>query len=203
MFTRMVRMLLFICAAALAGAALAQPEPSLNQVYEAAQAGRIAQAQDMMKQVLRDHPQSAKAHYVEAELLARQKLFAQAGQELATAESLAPGLPFARPSAVRALQEQLSAQTASSSATRPFGSPATNAAATSSFPWRWALVLAGIAAVLFAVMRPRRSVPNAMASGGSAQPVTPAAAGFGQPGYGQPGYGQPGVGPARPDGAAI
>ncbi len=78
MLIRIVRILFFICAAALVGAAMAQPDPTLNQVYEAAQAGRIAQAQDMMKQVLRDHPQSAKAHYVEAELLARQKLFAQA-----------------------------------------------------------------------------------------------------------------------------
>ena len=197
MFVRIFRIFFFICAAALFSAAMAQADPTLNQVYEAAQAGRIAQAQDMMKQVLRDHPRSGKAHYVEAELLARQRLFAQARQELATAESLAPGLPFAKPSAVRALREELAAPAAP--ATRPSGFPAANlasAAPASSFPWGMALGLGGIAAILFVIMRQRRSAASAMAPAAYSQGQAVQPGGVYAPGYGQPGYGQaaPGMG---------
>lgn len=165
MLIRLIKTLIFVWAAAAFGLAMAQPDPTLNQVYEAAQAGRIGQAQEMMKQVLRDHPKSRKAHYVEAELLARQKLFVQARQELATAETLAPGLPFARPSAVNALRSELSAATPAArdlgvrtADVAPVSSPA------SSFPWGWALGLGGIAAVLFLIMRQRRPAASAMSA---------------------------------------
>jgi Flp pilus assembly protein TadD len=51
----------------------------------------------MMQQVLVAHPNSAKAHFVQAELSARQGNLARAQEELTTAEKLAPGLPFAKP----------------------------------------------------------------------------------------------------------
>ena len=35
---------------------------SIHDVYQAAEAGNMAKAQAMMEQVLRDHPDSAKAH---------------------------------------------------------------------------------------------------------------------------------------------
>lgn len=79
-------------------------EPTLNQVYQAANAGNMSEAQSMMDQVLKAHPTSAKAHYVEAELLVRQGNLASAKNELATAERLAPGLPFAKPEAVSELK---------------------------------------------------------------------------------------------------
>jgi hypothetical protein len=78
--------------------------PTIHQVYQAAEAGKFIEAQAMMDKVLRDHPKSGKAHYVQAELLAKQGKFAQAGTELATAERLAPGLPFAKPEAVQQLR---------------------------------------------------------------------------------------------------
>lgn len=203
MFVRVIKIFVFIWAAAVFGLAMAQPEPTLNQVYEAAQAGRIGQAQDMMKQVLKDHPKSGKAHYVEAELLARQKLFAQARQELATAETLAPGLPFAKPSAVHALRSELSAPTPAAPAMREFGFRTPDAAPVSSpvssFPWGLALGLGGIAAALFVIMRQRRSAVNAMPSASypPGQVVQPGAVpGAPNAPYGQPGYGQatPGMG---------
>lgn len=86
-----------------APAAWAQ-DPTIHQVYQAAEAGKFIEAQAMMDKVLRDHPKSGKAHYVQAELLAKQGKFAQAGTELATAERLAPGLPFAKPEAVQQLR---------------------------------------------------------------------------------------------------
>lgn len=95
-----------------AGQAMAQADPTLDQVYQAARAGHVDQAQQMMAPVLRDHPASGKAHYVEAELLARQGQLAKAREELDIAERLAPGLPFARAPSVQALQQQIEGPTA-------------------------------------------------------------------------------------------
>lgn len=102
-----LRACLFLASLLVAGAASAQADASIDQVYQAARAGHLDQAQQMMAPVLRDHPQSAKAHYVEAELLARQGRRAPARAELATAERLAPGLPFAHADAVQALRREL------------------------------------------------------------------------------------------------
>ncbi len=79
-------------------------EPTLNQVYEAVHAGRLNQAHGMMTEVLRDHPDSAKAHYVEAEILAKEGRYGEAQGELNRAEQLAPGLPFAAPASVQELR---------------------------------------------------------------------------------------------------
>jgi len=97
--------LLAFCALTCATPLLAAGDPSIAQVYEAARTGHLDQAQQMMNQVLQDHPQSAKAHYVAAEIFARAGNSPRARQELDTAQTLAPGLPFASPGAVQALQE--------------------------------------------------------------------------------------------------
>ena len=78
-------------------------EPTIDQVYHAAEAGNFREAQRMMDEVLRDHPSSARAHYVESELLARQGRLSEAAAELRTAERLEPALPFAKPQAVQEL----------------------------------------------------------------------------------------------------
>src|SRR5579864_2012537 len=67
-------------------------DPTMNQVYEAAAAGHLDQAQQMITQVLADHPNSAKAHFVQAELYAKEGKNALARSELGTAERLNPGL---------------------------------------------------------------------------------------------------------------
>jgi uncharacterized protein len=82
-------------------------DPSPAQVYQAARSGNLAAAQQMIAQVLRDHPQSGQAHYVAAEIDARAGNFGLARQELQTAQSLEPGLPFANPRSVQELQAQL------------------------------------------------------------------------------------------------
>lgn len=83
---------------------------SLKDVYQAAEAGNMDKAQAMMEQVLRDHPNSAKAHYVEAQLLAKQGKLTEAAAELRTAERLKPGLPDEKPQAVQALKVAISGQ---------------------------------------------------------------------------------------------
>lgn len=102
-------------AAALAtsvGMAFAQTEPSLKQIYDTAQSGKVAEAQVMVQQVLTLHPKSAKAHFVQAELFARQGNAPRAREALAEADKLAPGLPFASAASVSALREQLAVKTA-------------------------------------------------------------------------------------------
>ncbi len=149
-----------------AGLAMAQSEPTLNQVYEAAQAGRLDQAQTMVQQVLVAHPNSAKAYFVQAELSARQGRMDRAREALGTAERLAPALPFAKPEAVQALRAQLA-----SASTRPVansqtarsanaGVPATTSAP---FPWGMALALgAGVIVIALFLRRPK-PVPAPMA----------------------------------------
>lgn len=125
-------------------------EPTLQQVYQAAESGRMRDAQTMMDEVLRDHPKSAKAHYVEADLLAKQGNAAGARNELATAEQLQPGLPFAKPDAVRELKDRITATN---------GVPVqriTGAPARASFPWGLAMIgLLLVAAIAFFMRRLR------------------------------------------------
>jgi hypothetical protein len=85
----------------------AEEDATMHQVYLAAQAGKFNEAQAMMDKVLSDHPNSAKAHFVEAELLAKQGLFSKAGAELNTAERLQPGLPFTKPEVLQSLKQRI------------------------------------------------------------------------------------------------
>src|SRR5215813_14370107 len=92
---------------ALGGTAMADTDPTVRQIYQAASSGRLDQAQQMMDQVLRDHPDSAKAHYVQSELYAREGKLSLARAELARAEQLAPGLPKENPRSVAELKAEL------------------------------------------------------------------------------------------------
>ena len=88
-------------AATIASPAFADTDPSVDQIYAAATGGHLDQAQQMISQVLADHPGSSRAHYVQAELYAREGKAALARSELATAEQLKPGLPFENPRSVQ------------------------------------------------------------------------------------------------------
>jgi tetratricopeptide (TPR) repeat protein len=89
----------------LAGSA--DPDPTVEQIYDEAQSGHLYQAQNMLNRVLRDHPNSARAHFVQAELYAREGKKSPARAELAKAEELAPGLPGVTPQATKALKTDL------------------------------------------------------------------------------------------------
>lgn len=105
---RTIALTALVCGLGL-GTAVWAAEPTMNDIYAKAQAGQLAEAQTMVQQVLVAHPNSAKAHYVQAELFARQGALDKARQSLATAEQLAPGLPFANAHSVQELRAQLSA----------------------------------------------------------------------------------------------
>ena len=162
--------LILLFATAYAGPTLADTDPSLSQVYEAVRTGHVEQAQKMMNQVLHDHPKSAKAHYVAAEVNAASGNFVQGRQELRLAQELAPGVPFAAPESVRELQDKLSR---TPSLHTP---PARQTGA--GFPWSvLVVVVIGVGGVLALVFMRRRAPTN----NGYAQPsevgLPPAAAG--------------------------
>ncbi len=230
--TRTVRRLSgWLVAASLACsgvAAIAQADPTLNQVYEAAQAGRLAEAQVMMQQVLVAHPDSAKAHFVDAEIAARAGKLDRARASLAKAEKLAPGLAFAKPEAVTSLRAKLDsgsvATRSSANVENPSvqqqraGSTTPAPAPASSFPIGLGLALGGGALALVLLLRRRKTAPPAATPAAYAGPGpvnggltgqqtfgagpggSAAPMGYGQPGYGQPGYGQPGYGQASGSG---
>jgi uncharacterized protein len=191
----------------------ATSEPSLKQIYDTAQAGQLDKAQSMVQQVLVLHPNSAKAHFVQAELFARQGQLPKAREALAAADKLAPGLPFAKSEAIQSLRTQLDAKSPPPALKTPssnsFGvTPATPPAAPANTPWGL-IALGGAAALALVVFLIRRkpaqtftppapyanhgNTPGAMPGGGLNGPQTfgmgnGAAHGYGQA-PGQP-YGQ-------------
>lgn len=206
----LIGLMMFAATTFMSGAVLAD-EPSLHQVYQAAEAGKLDEAQSMMRQVLQAHPNSAKAHYVEAELLAKQGQLKKAEIELESAEKLAPGLPFAKPQAVQELKGILGGShktTGGGASTAPF-QPAAPAVAQSSVPWGLLLTGVGVIAFIAFVARfmSRRNAQPAMGGasygGGTLQAYGAGGAPYGGGGYpsGAGGYGggapaanQPGFG---------
>lgn len=176
------------------GLAMAQTEPTLNQVYATAQAGKLDEAQGMIEKVLVAHPKSGKAYFVRAELFARQGKLDLARESLASAEKFSPGLPFAKSETIQALRAQISSKTGP----KAVGSPAVNDAtsvtpaspASSSFSWSLPLLLAGGAIVGgYFIFRRKAPAPMAVQAGYANQREMNAPQGFGMNGGGvQPGY---------------
>src|ERR1700677_5006930 len=164
---------------ALAGApALAAADPTVDQIYEAARAGHLDQAQQLMDQVLRDHPTSSRAHYVQAELYAREGNPGLARSELERAEQLDPGLTKENQRAVQELKSELGL-VRRSGGERPF---VTGAAPAPHFPWGTVVILALVVGVFWMLFR-RRTYAQYPAG------VAPMGGG---PGYGPGGYAGPG-----------
>jgi len=170
-------------------------DPTLHQVYQAAEAGNYREAQRMMDQVLKDYPNSAKAHYVEAELLARQGLVSEARSELATAERLEPGLPFAKADSVSALRQRLSAATTVSAVPAVAGAAASTAVGhAGSVPW--GLILGALAFIVIVALlfnRNRRPAPAPVAMPAPGPAPMAAGNGWGNNQWGAPAA--PGYGP--------
>ena len=155
-------------------------DPTMNQIYAAAAGGHLDQAQQMITQVLTDHPNSAKAHYVQAELYAKEGKPSLARAELGTAERLNPGLTSFSPRSVGELKSQLGL----SGGSRSTGSQIVSVPARSEshFSWGPVLILAVVAGVLFMLFR-RRTPYNQYPAAGPGPGMGGAPGGYG-PGYG-------------------
>jgi uncharacterized protein len=197
MLKRIAAPMALVVALACAGPVLAA-DPTIDEVYQAARTGHLDQAQQLMNQVLRDHPNSAKAHYVEAEISARAGNIGRAREELATAQRLDPSGGFAKPEALAALQRELARGTASRGPTGYYTTAPRAEERRSSFPWPIVLLVVAGVAIAWALLR-RRNPPQ---YGGGGYPQYPGGvprAGGPGPGGGYsvppPGYGPAGYGP--------
>ncbi|OZI34353.1 hypothetical protein CAL29_12565 [Bordetella genomosp. 10] len=183
---------LLLAACLFASGSVLAAEATPDQVYQAAQAGNYRQAQEMMDQILRDHPNSAKAHFVEAELLGKQGKLQQAQAELNTALRLDPDQRFARPGSVDELRTLIAS-----------GSAAHARGAAGGIPWGMMLGIAALVIVIALVMQARRRAAYASAASGPGPygygGVTRTTPYGGPPPAGpQGGYGYPGGYPGGP-----
>jgi len=165
-------------------------DPTLHEVYQAVHAGQLTEAQAMMTKVLRDHPDSAKAHYVEAEVLARLGRAAEAQGELDQAERLSPGLAFAKPEAVRSLRTLIAERERGRPPVFDRAAPADARSSEGGFPWGPVLIVGGAALLIFLFLRARRMAATPMAGAG----MPTAAAPYGVSPYGGAPMGAPGIG---------
>jgi uncharacterized protein len=152
----------------------------MNQIYDAAAAGHLDRAQQMITQVLADRPNSAKAHYVQAELYAKEGKIPQARAELGTAERLNPGLTAFSPHSVQELKSQLGMGTARYAGGQVATVPARSGPRV---PWGTLLFLAVMAVVLMMLFRRRRPPYSQYPAAGPGPGMGGPATGYG-PGYG-------------------
>jgi hypothetical protein len=176
--------------------------PTTQDVQGAVNSGDYARADQMMGEVVAAKPQSAKAHYVYAEILAHEAKFDEAARQANEAQRLDPSLGFTDPQRFRNFEQLLQREQRGNGASpraieRTGLAPAPLPAhANGGVPgWVW---VAGLALAAFLVFRmvSRRAA--------RAMPAPAYGGGYGAgPGYGAqgPGYGY-GPGPT-PGGSAL
>ncbi len=143
-FKLMLGSVFFASVLSFSGMIHASEDASMHEVYLAAEAGKFGEAQAMMDKVLRDHPNSAKAHYVEAELLAKQGQLSGASSELSTAEKLDPGLPFVKPQTLQNLKAQIGSSSIPVNA---------HSSGSNGIPWGMVFLIGGLILFIIVVAR--------------------------------------------------
>ena len=162
--------------------ALALPSP--KDIQASIDAGQFANAETQLREVLRDKPTSARAHYELGQVLAREGRYLEAQMALSQAQKLEPSLKFASsPQKFNELMRKLEAETRTRANTldTPAGTtalpkPATTSVAPSlsqtprpappskSFPWGWLLLGVGALAAFAMWMRRAATVQQVSAS---------------------------------------
>ncbi len=181
--------------------------PSPKDIEAAVVAGRYSQAESMLREVIREKPLSAKAHYELGEVLARENQLNASRQELLEAQRIDPSLKFAQsPDKFKSILETVSVA-ASNETAAPMHNNAANqpvmrvqepTPAHEPFPWGYVVIAICVMLVLGFIIR--RMAPPPVVYGPAQGPYGPMGQGgpvvgpSGPPGYG-PSYG-PGYGPA-------
>ena len=168
-------------------------DPTVDDIYRATASGRLDAAQSMIGQVLRDHPNSAKAHFVAAEVYARAGRTAAAREQLGEAQAIDPKGGFANPRALSELRTELSSGGAGATFVRRSGGTS---------PLVWTLVMVSALVAMWALFRRRAmsqpvAVPGPLGSGPYANPGA-----YGPYGYGPP-AGAGGLGHSLASGLAV
>jgi hypothetical protein len=178
--------------------ALAFAVPSEQDVRNAVSQGQYTQAQSMMSEVVAAQPNSAKAHYIYAEVLAHNGVFNKASEEAAKAKQLDPNVGFTDPARFRDFQALLEkeqvAQRQPRTSTPTYSAPAPVSSSSSGggIPaWIWIVGL-----VIIGIVLARGLARSRATSGGGVPP------GYGPSGM-QGGYGSGGYGPYGPGGVPV
>ncbi len=207
-FAQLGKPILGLLIALAAAAAMALPSP--KDIDAAVSAGHLSQAETMLREVIQEKPNSAKAQYELGQVLARQARYADAQAALAQAKAIDPTLKFAAsPEKFNDVFNKVSQQAkgltgnpgapALSEPRRAAASPAP-AAPDPSFPLHYVWIgIAGLVVLALVLRRQKQAMPAYNAPMQATGPANtspyasgqPAAAGYG-PGY-APGYpgGQP------------
>jgi hypothetical protein len=167
---------LMLSVALVAMSALAWALPSLQEVEAQVNQGHYVQAESMMKEVVAAKPNSARAHYIYAEILAHDGNVSRAADEARLARQIDPDLRFTTPEKFTAFEASLAR--AQSPAPRISATPSATttiapaamapAPASSGIPsWVW---LAGLAAAAFFLWRGFSRSSAAAAGGAMAAP---------------------------------
>jgi len=192
--TKSVFNIVFLGAVLCGGVAMA--EPTLPEVYQVIESGQLAKADAMMKEVLQNHPNSAKAYYIASELYLKEGKLDEARSAFVRAENIAPGLPFAQPESVQRLKAQLTANAIS---------PAGPAGARSIFgsPLFWILIAILVAGITFFLRKRPQPVQVYNAPSAGAPGAYPGAGYPNGPYPGNPGMGGGGLMGSLATGAAL
>ncbi len=181
--------------------------PTLQQVEAEVQKGNLTSAESMMREVVAAKPGSAKAHYIYAEVLARNGSFAPAAEQARLARAADPQITFTQPEKFRSfeqlLERELRPGVQQARPARQLDNAATPAIANgargdgSAIPgWIWGAGLAALAFVAWRGFSRSRAAATGSQGGYPAPPGAVAPGPFTSPGAVSP-YG---VGAAMPPG---
>jgi hypothetical protein len=81
-------------------------QPTVKEIYQTAQTDK-QQALSMINEVIRSHPNSARAYYIQSELLLQSGKKAEARASFVKSQQLDPNLSFAKPESVTRLRDAL------------------------------------------------------------------------------------------------
>lgn len=192
--------------------ALALPAP--KDIEAAVAAGHYTQAETLLREVLQDKPQSAKAHYELGQVLAHEQRYKEAQAELEKAKTIDPSLKFAASpekfnavfGKVRDLAEAPSASVVMAPSVVPGPQMTSRGGFSLSYVW-WAI--AGLVVLGLWLRRSAAAKVNAAAYAPAGMP--PEQRGFGtqftpqapQSGYAGQGYSQPTSGGSTVAGAVM
>ena len=182
------RLLKFVVAGAFVlGATLALALPTPKDIEAAVAAGHYTQAETMLREVLLDKPQSAKAHYELGQVLAHEHRYKDAQAELQKAKDIDPSLKFATSpekfNTVLAKVNDLAAAPTSSVVMEPSVPPGTHVATTaapeaaasssgSSLTYVW-VAIAGLVALGLWLRRSATNATNSANTSAYAPVATP------------------------------
>jgi len=180
--------------------------PTVDEVQAAAQRGDYPGAEKMMREVVAAKPDSARAHYVLAEILAHERQFNEAAEHTRRARALDPTIKFADAAKFNAFEQLLQREQAGavkSTAATPAvvnappptrAAPVERSSSGGGVPV-WLLIVGAGIFIWLAVgwMRRRTAMQSQPAMAGGYGP-----GGYGQQGYGPQGYGVPPAGGSGP-----